>query len=108
MSSDKMNSKVCIVTGSSSGIGRAIAIAFAEQGARLVICGDIRNSPAKYEGMNEDTPEKISENHRPTDEVICRAHGEGKALFVHTDVSDPEQVKNLIAKALEVGGRLDV
>ncbi|KAJ5097329.1 hypothetical protein N7456_008050 [Penicillium angulare] len=102
-----MDSKVCVVTGSSSGIGRAIAITFAERGAKLVVCGDIRHFPAKHEGMNDHTPES-SENYQPTDEVICRPYGKGKALFIQTDVTSSEQVKNLIAKALEAGGRLDV
>ncbi|KAJ5291355.1 2-(R)-hydroxypropyl-CoM dehydrogenase, partial [Penicillium angulare] len=93
---DKMDSKVCVVTGSSSGIGRAIAIA----GTRC-------QAGSKHEGMNGHTPES-SENHRPTDEAICRAYGVGKALFVQTDVTSSEQVKNLTAKALEAGGPLDV
>ena len=72
--------KVALVTGGSRGIGRATALLFAQSGAKVVI-GDV--DPAGSE----------------TVEAIKRDGGE--ATFVHTDVSDESDVKNLIATAVK-------
>ena len=109
MSCKQMESQVCIVTGSSSGLGRAIALKFAEQGAKLVICADIKRLPP-VDGKKQGARKDSSNDHElgSTDEIICRTHGKDKALFVEVDVTNSDQVKELIAKTLEVGGRLDV
>lgn len=86
----RFDDETVIVTGASSGIGRAIALAFGEAGA-TVINGDVRSEP------------KLGET--PTHEKIV-AHG-GDASFVRTDVSDPESVYDLVDRADEYGG-LDV
>ena len=44
----------------------------------------------------------------PTDEVICRRHGEGKAIFVETNVTIAIEVEVLLQMAVKLGGRLDV
>lgn len=110
MSCKQMESQVCIVTGSSSGLGRAIALRFAEQGAKLVICGDIRRFPPVDDGKKQAIRKDSSNGHEleSTDGMICRTHGNDKALYFEVDVTNSDQVKGLIAKALEVGGRLDV
>jgi NAD(P)-dependent dehydrogenase (short-subunit alcohol dehydrogenase family) len=77
--------KVALVTGGSRGIGRATALLFAQSGASVVI-GDI--DPAGSE----------------TVEAIKRDGGE--AVFVKTDVSDEDDVKNLIATAVRTYGGL--
>lgn len=78
---------VALVTGASSGIGRATAIAFAREGAKVVVA-DIQPQGA----------ETVAE--------ITRAGGE--AIFVQTDVSVAEQVAAMVETAVATYGRLDV
>lgn len=80
------------MTGSSSGIGRAIALLFAREGAH-VVCADIRES-STHEAI--DGASVIT-----TAELI-------DALYVRTDVSDSQDVQNLIQKTVEGYGRVDV
>ena len=91
---------MCIVTGSSSGLGRAVALAFAAQGSRLVVCADLRSTP-KSDFMAEEAG-------LPTEEVICRRHGKDKAIFKKTDVTVSIDVEALVQTTVQLGGRLDV
>lgn len=78
--------KVVLVTGARSGIGQATAVAFAGQGAKVVVSG-----------------------RRPCDETIALIKAEGgEATFVQCDVSQEEEVKNLIDQAIALYGKLDV
>jgi len=78
-----------VVTGGSSGIGRAVARRFGAAGAAVVI-GDVRREP-------KDVGEEV-----PTHQRI-QSQG-GRAEFVETDVSDPGQVRTLVEAAREFGG----
>ena len=78
-----------IVTGASSGIGRAIALRFAECGA-VVINADIREEP-------KDVDAEV-----PTHECIREAGG--TAEFISTDVSEPTEVESVVEAAREFGG----
>jgi NAD(P)-dependent dehydrogenase (short-subunit alcohol dehydrogenase family) len=80
--------KVAIVTGGTSGIGRAAAVAFAREGANVVVAG-------RRAAEGEETVR------------LVRAQG-SDAIFVQTDVAQEAQVKNLVGRTREKFGRLDV
>jgi len=91
-----MEGKVAIITGSSSGIGRAIALAYAREGAK-VVCSARRRVPTE----KEPDPDK-----RPTDEIITSNGGD--AIFIPCDVTDETQVKKLVKGAVDKYGQIDV
>ncbi|KAK2691287.1 hypothetical protein QWA68_010008 [Fusarium oxysporum] len=92
----RLAGKVCIVTGSSSGLGRAIALAYSHEGAHLV-CADLQ--PAARASVNGE--EEVN-----TDELI-RSNG-GQAIFVETDVTKTAAVEQLLSRAVIQFGRIDV
>ncbi|PSB13506.1 oxidoreductase [filamentous cyanobacterium CCP2] len=79
--------KVALVTGGSSGMGRAAALQFAKQGAKVVVA-------ARRETAGNQTVEQI------------RQLG-GEASFVKTDVSQPAEIEALIQTTIALYGRLD-
>ena len=92
----RLKNKVAIITGSSSGIGRAIALRYAREGAK-VICADL---------VPESRAENPEEHVGSTHEAICQAGGE--AIFQQTDVGDSSQVETLVKSAVSRFGRLDM
>ncbi|RWL86805.1 MAG: glucose 1-dehydrogenase [Mesorhizobium sp.] len=83
--------KTAIVTGASSGIGRAIALKFAAEGANVVIA---------------DTAEQPIEGGESTVELIRSAGG--NAVYMKTDISDWNAVDALVGATVDHFGRLDV
>jgi NAD(P)-dependent dehydrogenase (short-subunit alcohol dehydrogenase family) len=89
--SGKLEGLAAVITGGDSGIGRAVAIAFAREGADVAI--------GYLDGMEEDDAE---ETRRWVEEA-------GRRCLVHRfDVRDPDQCKEFVAKAVDDLGRLDV
>lgn len=85
----KLNDQVALITGSSRGIGKATAIALANEGAKVVV-NYARNSEAANAVVKE-----IIENG-------------GEAIAVSGDVSKPEAVDNLIKTTMDKWGRIDI
>jgi NAD(P)-dependent dehydrogenase (short-subunit alcohol dehydrogenase family) len=83
-----MKGKVALVTGATSGIGRATALAFADEGARVVAVAD----------FNVAGGEKTVR--------LVKEHG-SDGIFVKCNVSKSEDVQNLIKKTVDTFGRLD-
>jgi 3-oxoacyl-[acyl-carrier protein] reductase len=88
MRGPRFNNKVVIITGGGSGLGQAYCLAFAEEGAS-VVCPDV----------NLDSAERTA--------ARIREMG-GNALAVQTDVSKADEVKRMVAHAIEAYGRIDI
>jgi NAD(P)-dependent dehydrogenase (short-subunit alcohol dehydrogenase family) len=84
----RLRDKVAIVTGSTGGIGLAIALLFAQEGARVVVNG-------RSEGRGQETIQLI------------KAKG-GEAIFVAGDVSRADTARSLVMAAGETYGKLDI
>lgn len=83
-----LQGKIAIITGASSGIGRASALMFAEEGAKVVLA-DIQDEPGEQMARQ------------------IRANG-GDALYIHTDVTKETEARYLIEAAVETYRRIDV
>ncbi|OAL03013.1 short-chain dehydrogenase/reductase-like protein [Phaeosphaeriaceae sp. SRC1lsM3a] len=93
----RLHNKIAVITGSSSGIGRATALAFASEGAHIV-CSDI--SPNFRSEYRTDTLSG------PTDQEVL-AHGV-RSIYQKCDTTSASDVETLIAKAVETFGRVDI
>jgi glucose 1-dehydrogenase len=85
----RLENKVAVVTGSSSGIGAAIAQAFAAEGAAVVV--------------------NYSRHEDPAQKVLDQIEGAGgRGVVVGADVSDPKEVEAMVQQAVTAFGRLDI
>lgn len=85
----RLKDKVAIITGSSSGIGRAIAYLYAKEGARVVVSANLNIAGG------EETVSNIKA-------------GGGDAIFVKADVTVADDVKNLVQATVTKYGKIDI
>ena len=83
-----LEGKITIITGASSGIGRASALTFSQKGAKVVLA-DVQDD------QGEQIAQQIRENGRD-------------ALYVHTDVTRAGDARSLVETTVEAYGRIDV
>ena len=84
----RLKEKVAIITGSTSGIGKATAILFAREGAKVVVTG-------RRSEVGETTVQEIQ-------------MGKGEAIFIKTDVSETQQVKALVKRTINTFRKIDI
>jgi 3-oxoacyl-[acyl-carrier protein] reductase len=84
----RLKNKTAIITGAGRGIGRAIALGFAKEGAQVVVA-------ARTEKEIIKTADEINKS-------------AGKSLAVNCDITKEDQVKNLVDKTIEQFGNIDV
>ncbi len=85
-----LTGKVAIVTGSSRGIGKAIAEALAEQGAKVVISS-----------RNQDACDPVAA-------ALNAKHGEGRAIAIAASISSKEALQNLVDRTNAAFGQIDI
>jgi NAD(P)-dependent dehydrogenase (short-subunit alcohol dehydrogenase family) len=90
--------RVAVVTGGSSGIGRGTAVRLAEEGLNAVVA-DVRRHPKR--GEHYDTDATV-----PMDELVTERSPE--SLYVETDVSEENDIEQLVEETVDTFGRLDV
>jgi len=93
--SKNLKDKVCIVTGASRGIGKAIALALADDGATVVVVARTIEEGGPLKGTILKTVEEI------------KAKG-GQAISIQADVTDETAVGNMVQKTLKEFGHIDV
>lgn len=81
-----LKDKVVLITGSANGIGKCTALRFAEEGAKVVVA-DFADGLATVKEVEEKG---------------------SAAIYVQVDVTSPESVKNMVEKAIEAFGKIDV
>ena len=83
-----LEGKVALVTGAGSGIGKAVAISYAKEGAKVIV-----NDINKAHGQS----------------VVDKIKSDGgEAFFIEADASKENEVQNLVQKSVEQYGRLDI
>ena len=86
----RLQDRVAIITGGSNGIGQAVALAYAKEGAQVVV--------ADLEPTGQATASTV-------DQIMGEG---GQALFHQTDVCDAASTNALVAQAVKTYGRLDM
>ncbi|MCG9128319.1 SDR family oxidoreductase [Candidatus Poribacteria bacterium] len=94
----QLKNRISIITGASSGIGRGIALEFAQEGAKIVIA-DRQEKPLKGKYHEKDV----------TTTTIQEIQNLGaEAIYIQTDISNESDVKNLMNKTVQHFGGIDI
>ena len=91
----KLKDKVAIITGSSRGIGKATALLFAKEGAKVVVDYHVSHFEPDAEENAQEVVAQIKE-------------AGGEAVAIKGDVSDEKQVEQLFKEAIETYGKVDI
>jgi len=83
----RLAGKVAIVTGGASGIGKETAHLFAKQGARMVVIADVQ----------DDLGDRVA-----------ASIGGHRSTFIHCDIANEDQVKNLIQSTVNAYGQVKI
>ena len=84
----RFKNKVALITGGGSGIGHATALAFAKEGAKVVVADVVDN-------RGKETVKMIKDKNR-------------EAAFIKADISKPTDVENMVKTTVEIYGRIDI
>ncbi len=91
----RLKDKIVLITGGASGIGRGIVRKFAEEGADIIVFDVFLRAPDEIRKEKEEIKSEIEKFNR-------------KSLILTLDVSDPDQVKENVKKAISEFGRIDI
>lgn len=83
-----LENKVAIVTGAASGIGKSIAMTYAQNGAKIIVAD-----------INEEAGKEIVE--------VIKQH-DADAIFIKTDASNPEDAQHLVNESIEQFGQINI
>lgn len=87
----RLDNKVVLLSGVGAGMGRAMALLFAQEGARVALV-------ARKTAVIEAVAQEINE----------RNNNKGQAIFIQSDATEKEQINNAVEQAVESFGRLDI
>ena len=96
----QLDGRVALITGAARGQGRAHAVTLAREGADVVLCDLCDDLPAVSYGLGTDDDLKAT---------VALVEEQGRsALAARCDVRDPRQVEQVVSRALETHGRVDI
>lgn len=107
-----LQDKIAIITGASSGLGRAIAQAYAAAGA-YIVNADLKSDPPPAPGLSSQEQFKGHDFITPTVDLInsqtpSGLEGKPRAAFIQCNVTEPSSMEEAVAFAVRTYGRLDI